>query len=128
MSVQYSSEKSQRLGEVVVTGTYSYVSVDSRERDLLLSGNVLLQNGKVKNFHKAIYKGVIFCSRAYSEDKTFDDSCVMLADLTYAVIDKFVASADEQLMCVVKPIRIAPNDLLPNIKNGSEDGLILPCS
>jgi len=45
----------------------------------------------------------------------------MLTDLTNAVIEKIVVSVTDEVICVVKPIRIAPIDPLPSIKRCSLD-------
>jgi len=82
------SEKFTRFGDAVVTGAYSFVNVDDTEYELLQRSDVPLSaaNRKVKYFHRVIRKGVVFCSRLYSENKVFDNSCVMLENNTVRML------------------------------------------
>lgn len=111
------SKSNMELDSAVVTSSESLGAVSEDESVLLEEKNVTVSHGKVKYYNRVIRGGIVYACKSYSRAKVYDDSCVHLTNDSYAVIDKFVKSSTNELLCLIKPIRIARNsDLIPSIK------------
>lgn len=115
--------KGQTYGGVSVTGSQTFMAVSDEERQLLLDNQVPLPNGKVKVLNRVIRNGIKYLSKAYSKAKTTHDSCVILTNGSYAIIDKIVLNSQDSCLCLIRHIRIAASEGLQvrNIKVCSFD-------
>lgn len=115
----------RKVGEAFLTGTYSVVDVGPNENVLFDSNGIATENNSVKFFHRVISNGLVFCSYSYSKDHLFNDSCVILTDGNYALVDKILLSSTDKLMCLILPIRIV-GSVIPSIKRCAYDCFDLP--
>ena len=111
------SKKQKEIDNVLTTGSLSVAEISEEECVLLELKNVNISDCKVQYYNRVIRKGIVYCSKSYCTGKVYDDSCVLLEDGSYAVIDKIVKSSANELLCLIKPIRIAQGShIIPSIK------------
>lgn len=111
------SKSQMELGSAFVTSLESVGAVGEIESVLLEEKNVTVSDNKVKYYNRVVREGIVYACKSYSRAKVYDDSCVVLKNGSYAVIEKFVKSSTNELLCLCKPIRIADGaDVIPSIK------------
>jgi hypothetical protein len=112
----------------------SVSEISENESEMLLQRNVpVSESHTVVHFNRVIRNRILYCSRSYTRAKVHDDSCVQLDDGRFAVIEKFVKSSSKELLCIIKPIRIAQGlDIIPSIKRCCfdvfESSMVIPFS
>ncbi|KAJ1519111.1 hypothetical protein ONE63_011352 [Megalurothrips usitatus] len=96
----------------------SCAKVSERETVMLRESNVTVSgDNDVSYYNRVIKDGIVYCCKSYTKAKVYDDSCVQLEDGGFVVIDKFVKSESSELLCIVKPLRIAHGiDIIDAIK------------
>ncbi|KAJ1518944.1 hypothetical protein ONE63_011446 [Megalurothrips usitatus] len=111
------SKKSEEIGRAPMTSSQSSGKVSERETVMLRERNVNVSDNSVTYYNRVIRDGIVYCSKSYTKAKVYDDSCVQLENGHFVVIDKFVKCESDKLLCLVKPLRIAPRmDIINSIK------------
>ncbi|KAJ1519617.1 hypothetical protein ONE63_004891 [Megalurothrips usitatus] len=124
LGYKYGKEGRKINGAFLPRG-HSVVEITAHERYLFEASSIPIQNNSVQFYHRVISQGLVFCSHSYSKNHIFNDSCIMLADGTYALLDKILLSLENELMCLIIPIRTV-GFIIPSIKTCAQDCYDLP--